>query len=402
VVKHASQFEREFALDQPFSISLNRKSVSHFAIYTRELPAQSLRPDGFCCSAILQKGVNLLMSKTRVLLYLLFVAAFVLQAPIQTFAQDFYKNKTLNFVVGTSAGGGFDTYTRVMARHINRYIPGNPTTVVNNMPGAGGLVAANYMYNTAKPDGLTVGLWAGSFVLGQRLGQQGVQFDARRFEWMGAPIRDTPVCALTKASGITNLDEWFASKRPIKLGGNGPGSTPSIPVRVIKAALGLPIQLIDGFKGTGEIRLAAESGEIDGGCWDWSSIKSTWRRALDAGDVKVVLQINANPHPDLAQVPNAIAQAKSEYARRLIKVGVHDQVNIFRAYTIAAGTPKERVAILQKAFVATMKDPAFLAEAAKANLNIDPLDGEQVHEIVAEIFKLDDTSAEDLKKILLD
>jgi tripartite-type tricarboxylate transporter receptor subunit TctC len=219
---------------------------------------------------------------------------------------------------------------------------------------------------------------------------------------MGAPIRDNPVCALTKASGITSLDDWVASKRPIKLGGNGPGSTPSIPVRVIKAALGLPIQLIDGFKGTGEIRLAAESGEIDGGCWDWSSIKSTWRRALDAGDVKIVLQINATPHPDLTDVPNAIAQAKSDYARRLIKVGVHDQVNIFRAYTIAAGTPKERVAILQKAFTATMKDEAFLAEAAKANLGIDPLDGEQVHEIVAEIFKLDDKSAQDLKKILLD
>ena len=343
----------------------------------------------------------MLTSKPK-LLFLFFIVACLLPVPIQIFAQDFYNDKTITFVVGTSPGGGFDTYTRVMARHINRYIPGNPSTIVNNMPGAGGLVAANHMYNAAKPDGLTVGLWAGSFVLGQRLGQPGVQFDARRFEWMGAPIRDNPVCALTKASGVSSLDAWFSAKRPIKLGGNGPGSTPSIPVRVIKAALGLPIQLIDGFKGTGEIRLAAESGEIDGGCWDWSSIKSTWRRGLDAGDVKIVLQINAKPHPDLAEVPNAITQAKTEYARRLIKVGVHDQVNIFRAYTIAAGTPKERVAILQKAFIATMKDPAFLAEATKANLSIDPLDGEQVHEIVAGIFKLDDKSAQDLRKILLD
>jgi len=317
-------------------------------------------------------------------------------------AQDFYKGKTINFIVGATPGGGFDTYSRLIARHINRYIPGNPSTIVNNMPGAGGLVAANYMYNKEKPDGLTVGLWAGSFVLGQRMGQTGIQFDATKFEWLGAPIRDNPVCALTKASGIATLDDWFAAKRPIKLGGNGPGSTPSIPVRMIKSALGLPIHLIDGFKGTGEIRLAAEAGEIDGGCWDWSSIKATWRKGLDAGEVKIVLQINAKPHPELTQVPNAIDLVKNEHARQLLKIGVHDQASLFRAYAIAAGSPKDRVRILQKAFLETMKDAEFLAEAAKARIDINPVSGEQVQEIVAGIFKLDNKSAEDLKKILLD
>jgi tripartite-type tricarboxylate transporter receptor subunit TctC len=342
------------------------------------------------------------MSKKWLSLCLIVSALCCALVPVALPAQDYYRDKTITFVVGTSPGGGFDTYTRVIARHINRYIPGTPGTVVNNMPGAGGLVAANHMYNTAKPDGLTIGLWAGSFVMGQRIGQPGVQFDARRFEWLGAPIRDNPVCALTTASGIADVDAWAASKRPIKLGGNGPGSTPSIPARIIKAALGLPIHLVDGFKGTGEIRLAAESGEIDGGCWDWSSIKSTWRRGLEAGDVRVVLQINAKPHPDLTQVPNAIDRAKTEHARQLIKIGVHDQVNIFRAYAIAAGSPKDRVATLQKAFLATMKDSAFLADAAKANLNIDPLSGEELRDIVSGIFKLDDKSAEELKKILFE
>ena len=156
-----------------------------------------------------------------------------------------------------------------MAKHV----AGNPSIIVENMTGAGSLIAANHVYNAAKPDGLTIGHFIGGLFLGQVLGQPGIEFDARKFEFIGAPISDHVVCALTKASGITSLDKWLASKTPIKMGGIAPGtSTPDNATRILKAALGLPIQLVTGYKGTADVRLAAESGEIAGGCWGWDSV----------------------------------------------------------------------------------------------------------------------------------
>lgn len=333
------------------------------------------------------------------LIGLLYSFAFV-SAP---FAQEFYKGKTITFVLGSSPGGGFDAYTRTIARHFAKHVPGNPSVVVDYMPGAGGLIAANQLYNNkSMREGLTIGLWAGSFVLSQRLGEKGIQFDAKSFDWVGVPVRDSPICVLTKASGINSIQDWFAAKRQIKLGGLGPGSTPSVPARVLKAALGLPIQLIDGYKGTSEIRLAAEGGEVDGGCWNWESIKVMWRAGLESGDAKIVLQVNPQRHPELPNVPNAIEMAKTENAKLLIKIGVHDQTSIFRAYSIPPHVPQDRVKLLQKAFADTMKDPDFLADANRSKLDIYPLSGEQVKQIVDGMLTLDSKVVADLKKILLE
>src|SRR5919106_1072849 len=142
-------------------------------------------------------------------------------------ADEFYRGKSVRIVVGFSAGGGFDTYARAIARHLSKHIPGNPSIVVENMTGAGSLIAANHVYKVAKPDGLTIGHFIGGLFLGQVLGQKGIEFDARKFEFLGAPITDHVVCALTKASGITNVEKWMASKTPVKMGGIAPGtSTP--------------------------------------------------------------------------------------------------------------------------------------------------------------------------------
>ena len=180
--------------------------------------------------------------------------------------QDFYRGKTIRIVVGFAAGGGFDAYARIIARHMGRHIPGNPAMLVDNMTGAGRRVAANYLFR-APADGLVIGNFIGSLILQQILGDKGIEFDGRRFEWLGAPVQDENVCALTKASGINSLDDWFAAKKPVKLGGEAPGANDSDAPRILKAALGLPIQLIEGFKGTSNIRIAAEAGEVDGGCW---------------------------------------------------------------------------------------------------------------------------------------
>jgi putative tricarboxylic transport membrane protein len=174
---------------------------------------------------------------------------------------NFYRGKTIRLIVAFSAGGGYDAYSRTIGRHLGKHIPGNPTVVVENMTGAGGIIHANFMYQ-AKPDGLIIGNNAGGLILQQIMGAKGIEFDGKKFEFLGAPGSDHHVCTLSKASGITSMEKWFASKDPIKFGGVGPGGGASDNPRVLQAALGLPIKVIDGYKGTADIRLAAESGEL--------------------------------------------------------------------------------------------------------------------------------------------
>ncbi len=325
----------------------------------------------------------------------------ILSASKLSAADDFYKGKSIRIVVGFSAGGGFDTYARAISRHLSKHIPGNPGIVVENMTGAGSLIAANHVYKVAKPDGLTIGHFIGGFFLGQVLGQPGIEFDARKFEFIGAPVSDHVVCALTKASGITSVEKWMASKTPVKMGGLAPGtSTPDNATRILKAALGLPIQLVTGYKGTADVRLAADGGELAGGCWGWDSISVTWRKALDTGDVAVILQANRKNHPDLPNVPQAIKLAKSDESRRMIDVGIHGDSDIVRTYTLPPGTPKDRLQILRKAFEATLKDPEFAADAKKARLNIDYIPADEIERDIAGLFKLDPALLTKLKDVL--
>jgi len=313
---------------------------------------------------------------------------------------EFYKGKTLRIIVGSAAGGGFDTYSRVIARHIGKHLPGHPTIVVQNMPGAGQLIAANHLYRVAKPDGLTMGNFIGGLLLRQILGQPGIEFDGLKFEYVGVPLKDTWLCALTKASGITSMEKWLGSKSPVKLGGTGPGAnTDDIPA-ILKAALGLPIQLITGYKGTADIRLAAESGEVAGGCWSWDSIRATWSKALESGDAVVVVQMANQPHPDLPKVPLAINFARTEDERRLIQLGTHDPAAMNRLYVLPPGTSKEIVQIMRKAFIETLNDSDFKADAKKSKLDVEPISGEELAKTVAVLFKLSPALVTKLKDAL--
>ncbi len=313
----------------------------------------------------------------------------------------FYKGKTIRLIVAFSAGGGYDTYSRTIARHLSKHIPGNPAIVVENMTGAGGIIHANFMYLQSKPDGLIIGNNAGGLFLQQILGAKGIQFDGKKFEYLGVPGADHVTCGITKASGVTSLEKWFAAKEPVKLGGVGPGGTASDVARTVQAALGLPIKVIDGYKGTADIRLAAESGELAGVCIAWESFKTTWRKAIEAGDVNPVLQTMPKKHPDLPNVPLAIDYAKTDEARRLLKYGVHDTAVITRPYFLAPGTPKARVQLLRKAFADTLKDPELLAEAKKANLEIEYVSGEEVDAIVQGLYKIEPAFVAKLKQVLV-
>jgi len=315
-------------------------------------------------------------------------------------AQSFFAGKTVRIIVGLAPGGGFDTYARLVARHLGKHIPGNPTIIVENMTGAGGLISANHLYRVAKPDGLSLAHVPGTLLLGQILGQPGIEFDARKFEYLGATVKEDVVCSLTKASGITSIDQLMAAKTPVKIGAVAPGAPTDNSPRILKAALGLPIQVVTGYKGTAEIRLAAESGEVAGACWAWESMRATWRRALDAGEAIPILQVTSKPLPDLARVPLAIVLAKTEEARRLIQVGIQDGSAYSRPFMAPPGTPKERVQVLRKAFQDTLNDKAFLAEAEKAKLTLDPVAGEELERLIAELFTLDPAFVDKLKAVL--
>lgn len=315
-------------------------------------------------------------------------------------SHEFYKGKVIRIIVGFAAGGGFDAYARAIGRHLGRHIPGNPTIVVENMPGAGSLIAANHVYNVAKPDGLTIGHFIGGILMLQVFGKPGVEFDARKFEYVGVPVKDNPACAFTRASGITSIEKWLATRTPVKVGAVAPGSSTDDVPKLLMAAIGVPVQVVSGYKGTSAVRLAAESGEVAGGCWGWESIRATWRKGIETGEVAVVLQTQARLSPDLPNVPQAMSFAKTDEARQLIKVGIQDAGAITRPFVLPPGTPKDRVQLLRKAFLDTLRDPEFQTEAQKTKLDIEPMSGEQLERTVHGLFTLDPAFVARLKDIL--
>jgi tripartite-type tricarboxylate transporter receptor subunit TctC len=311
-----------------------------------------------------------------------------------------FEGKTVRIVVGFSAGGGFDVYARSIARHMVKYLPGKPAIIVDNMPGAGSLIAANYTYNQAKPDGLTIGHFIGGVVVGQLLGNPGAQFESQKFEWLGAPAKLDAVCALTKATGVGDLDAWINAKAPMKLGATGPGSETYDVPRVLQAALGLPMQIVSGYKGTADIRLAAENGEIGGLCWGWEVMKSQWSKALETGEARVLIQAVPKADADLPKVPVAMELAKTEEAKQLIQIGIHDHSAILRPFALPPGTPKGVVKTMQRAFQRTMQDSQFTAEMKQAKLGLDPVEPEEIVRIVGGMSKLDSNLAAKLRDIL--
>jgi len=315
--------------------------------------------------------------------------------------ESYYRGKTVTFLVGAPPGGGFDTMTRIVARHLGRHIPGNPVVVVQNMPGAGTVIAANHLYNRSKPDGLTIGVWVGSLTLQKMLGGTGLEFDPLKFEWIGVPVQQTMLCAFTKASGINSMEKWQAAKTPVKMGGQVPGTRPDDISSILKSALNLPIQLVQGYKGTADITMAAEAGELAGQCTSWQGLKSSWRRQYEAGDVHVVLQTNRKSIPELTHVPLAINYAKTDEARQLIEVGIHDLNAITLAYSAPPATPKDKVQTLRNAMQATLKDPLFLADAKTAQQEVDPLTGEELANTIAGFKNISPPVLKKLAELLL-
>ena len=331
---------------------------------------------------------------------IIITASAVISLTSTTQAQEFLKDKTLTFIVGYSPGGTYDQYTRLIARHINKHVAGNPTRIVENMPGAGGIIAANHLYNRVKPDGLTIAAWASPLILQHVMGNEATKFDGRKVGWVGIPGPYDTACHFNRESGIRTVDDWFASKRPLKIASIGPGTSLSDVPKLLKAALGLPLDMVEGYKGGAEARLAVESGEVDGLCASWQATKVTWRSQMESGKIRVVLQATLKSHPDLKNVPLAINYAKTDEARTLLRVA--DNVHVYQfPYSVAPGTPPERLQVLQQGFIKTLRDPELIAEAKKADLEVEPIDGPTTAKTFAGLYELNPSLIGKLKEILI-
>ncbi len=315
--------------------------------------------------------------------------------------EDFYRGKTIRIIVGSAAGGGYDTYARTIARHIGKYIPGNPNVIVENMPGAGSLIAANHVYNVAEKDGTVIGSPQGGLFLQQLLGLEGVQFDALKWQFIGFPTSEQPTCVVTGKSGLKSLaDSMNPGGKQFIAGGNAPGSaTWDVPMR-LKAALDLNLKMVPGYDGTAKVRLAMDQGEVDGMCgWGYESLRATAWDRVQSGEYVVTARVSDSPMPGLEKVPLALDLAKTEESRQLIRLGIIIPAKTVRVYLVAPEVPAERVRALRQAFDATMKDKDFLQDAERSQLDISPISGEEGQKMVHDLFAMPENIKKKLKEI---
>jgi tripartite-type tricarboxylate transporter receptor subunit TctC len=313
-------------------------------------------------------------------------------------AASFYEGKIIRFVVGSPPGGGYDTYTRTVARHMKKHIPGNPTIAVENMPGAGTLVAANYTYNQAKPDGLTVGIWNGAFVLRQALGDRGVRIDGRKVGWIGAPSKGTPICAVMGFSGLKNLSDVLESKRSIRLGSTRAGSPYDDVPRILNKVLGTKFEVISGYPGTSDVRLALQKREVEGACWTWESMRVSARALLDAqGEEKLFPYLihRKFEDPEVKDLPLFSEVIKGEENRATYDAWAATY-EFMRPFSLPPATPAGRLNMLRQAFEATIKDPAFRAEATKIKLDLDYVSPKEIEAHVDRILSMSERVKENL------
>ena len=340
------------------------------------------------------------MSKRRAFrLGIQLLIGFLLAAPKVVLAQDFYKDKIVRFIVGQAAGGGYDTYTRTVARYMIKHIPGNPAITVENMTGAGSLVAANYLYNNAKPDGLTVANWNSAFVLNQALGDANVRFDARKFGWVGAPSKGVPVCLIMGFTGLKSWEEIAKSANPVKMGGTAPGSHSIDLPLMLNKMLGTKFTIVSGYQGTAQIRLAMQRREADGTCTNWDSVVSTQRELLEAeGDSKMrpfLIHARLND-AEVKNVPLFSDVLKNDTHLQTYKAYM-SQMEYQRPLTVAPRTPKDRLDILRRAFQAALTDSEFLVQASKSRLNVTYVSGEEIETIVNEVLSIAPSVKENLR-----
>lgn len=304
-------------------------------------------------------------------------ASFMVLTPAMALAQsnvaDFYKGKTLEMIVPTSPGGDYDLRARLVARHIGRLIPGNPVIIAKNMPGGLGIAAANYMYNIAPKDGTSLHIIFQNMPIMQAIKQQGVQFDVTKFGWLGNTTNSPNVINSWHTTGITKIEDVLT--RELIVGAPGTASTSFVYPAALNQTIGTKFKIVTGYAGGNLVNLAMEKGEVGGrGSNSWASWKSGHPHWLKEKKVHILVQVGLQRAPDLPDVPLLLELAKNAADREFLTFLSAD-MGISRAFVTTPGVPADRLSALQKAFMDTMKDAEFLADAAKAQREIDPSDG---------------------------
>jgi tripartite-type tricarboxylate transporter receptor subunit TctC len=319
----------------------------------------------------------------RLLPTLTCIALFALPARAQT-VEEFYKGKVVNVVIGFSVGGGYDLYARHLARHIGKHIPGHPNVVSQNMPGAGSLKAANYIYTAAPKDGTYFGTFARTTGINPLL-DSGAKFDSREFSWLGSVTDDVSTCVTWHTSPVKTWNDFIT--KPVTLGGQGPSSEPDIFARLYKNVFGAPIKLVPGYPGTNEITLAMERGEVDGLCGlSWSTIKTRHAQWLKEKKITLIVQAAFKKEPEMdASVPLVMDMTQDKEKLQILKLILAAQ-QMARPFAAPPGIPADRKAALAKAFDDTMKDPEYLADAKKLDIDVNPVSGKNLDTLLAELY----------------
>jgi tripartite-type tricarboxylate transporter receptor subunit TctC len=297
-------------------------------------------------------------------------------------AAEFYKDKQISLVIGFNPGGGFDAYGRTVARHFGRHIPGQPTIVVKNVPGAGSIIAANNLFNTAPKDGTEIGLVADSAALDPLFGLVKTRYEPLKFNWLGSVNRSVAVCVAWHTSKTKSAKDLFERETVIGTSGT---STITFPL-ALNSVLGTRMKLVSGYRGTAGLMLALERGEIEGMCGQvHDAVKTQHPEWHEKKLVRNLIQIGVARSPELADVPFVMDFAKSEADRKVLALIVGTTV-MGRPFLTPPGVPADRVAALRSAFQATMKDPAFLADASKLKIEVSPITGEEIERFVKEAY----------------
>ena len=310
---------------------------------------------------------------------------WALPQPVQADAvADFYKGKTITLYIGYSAGGGYDTYARTIGRVIGKHIPGNPKVIAKNRPGAGSLKLTNELYNSLPKDGTVIATFGRGMVMEPLFGNKKAKFDPAKFTWLGSANNEVSVCIAWHESPIQTLDDFLT--KPMIVGGTGPGSDTDVFPKVLNNIIGTKLILVTGYPGGNDINLATERGEVMGRCgYSWSSLKSRFPQWLTGKKVQILLQMSTAKHPDLPDVPFVMDLAKTERDRKILEL-VFARQAWGRPFAAPPNLPADRAKALQAAFMATMKDPDFLEDAKKQKLEIAPISGEKIGQLIAQLY----------------
>lgn len=297
-------------------------------------------------------------------------------------ASDSFKGKVFSVIVGFSTGGAYDLYARVLSGHMGQHLPGAPKLIVQNMPGAGGLKAAGYLYDLAPKDGTTFGTFARGNIIGPLLGQG--KFDPTKFNWVGSVTDDVNVCLSWHTSKIKTMDDVLT--KPFVVAGQGPEADPNIYAALLHNLFHAPIKIVNGYPGSMEIGLAMERGEVDGVCaLSFSTIKSTFADKLNSKQFNILFQAGLKKSPDLPDVPLLLDKARNDEQRQILKLVMGVQA-MARPFAAPPGVPPKRIAMLRDAFASTMADPKFLKDARIARLDVNPSSGETVAHLVDDLY----------------